>query len=94
MFIFFADLLGVHFLNFLLINIEYPPDTDIDEQIPELFLNLILSYNLQFTSSCDNLVLRALEERDVAKTFTEKILLLLNREGRMICYYYKIITIK
>lgn len=86
MFAFFADLLGVHFLNFLLNNIEYPPDTDIDEQIPELFLNLILSYNLQFTSLSDNIVLKGLEERDVAKTFTEKILLLLNREGRSTLY--------
>jgi hypothetical protein len=74
------ELLGGNFLSFLLNNVEYPPDTDIDEQIPDLFLNCIISFNLQFQDSSDNPVLNALEERDVAKTFTEKILLLLNRE--------------
>lgn len=64
-------------------NIEYPPDTDVDEQIPDLFLSLICAFNLQFDSPADNIVLTALEERDVAKTFTEKILLLLNREGEI-----------
>lgn len=76
--------MGVSFLTFLLDNIEYPPDTDVDEQIPDLFLSLISSFNLQFESSAENIVLTALEKRDVAKTFTEKILLLLNREGRMV----------
>ncbi|XP_044262296.1 NCK-interacting protein with SH3 domain [Tribolium madens] len=74
------ELLGANFLSFLLNNIEYPPDTDIDEQIPDLFLNCVISFNLQFEDCEENPVLNALEERDVAKTFTEKILLLLNRE--------------
>lgn len=54
----------------------------MDEQIPDLFLSLICSFNLQFDCPSENVVLTALEERDVAKTFTEKILLLLNREGQ------------
>ncbi|KAG5886313.1 hypothetical protein JTB14_003466 [Gonioctena quinquepunctata] len=74
------DLLGKRFLVFILDNIEYPPDTDLDEQIPDLFLNLIISYNLQFSDEFENPVLEALEGRDVAKSFTEKILLLINRE--------------
>jgi len=61
--------------------IETPPDTDLEDQIPDLFVNLILSYNLQFTTS-ENIVLNALRERTVAKTFTEKILFLFNREGK------------
>lgn len=72
----------MQFITFLLDNVEYPPDTDIDEQIPDLFLNLIISFNLQFSSPSDNVVLKALEQRDVAKSFTEKILLLINREGK------------
>lgn len=32
-------------------------------------------------ATSDNVVMEALDQRDVAKTFTEKILLLLNREG-------------
>lgn len=81
LFLFISDLLGKRFLAFVLDNIEYPPDTDLDEQIPDLFLNLIISFNLQFTEESENPLLAALEERDVAKTFTEKILLLINREG-------------
>ncbi|PSN28959.1 NCK-interacting protein, partial [Blattella germanica] len=72
--------LGVEFLTFLFEFIENPPETDVNEQIPDLFLNLVLAYNLQFTSSADNIMLNALLERSIAKTFTEKILLLLNRE--------------
>nr|XP_012229335.1 PREDICTED: NCK-interacting protein with SH3 domain isoform X1 [Linepithema humile] len=71
--------LGPDFISFLLDLIETPPDTDLEDQIPDLFVNLILSYNLQFTTS-ENIVLNALRERTVAKTFTEKILFLFNRE--------------
>ncbi|XP_013195935.2 NCK-interacting protein with SH3 domain [Amyelois transitella] len=72
--------LGVEFAQFLLELIEDPPETDVDEQIPDLFLTLLLAYNLQFENSADNMLLNALETRDNAKTFCEKILLLLNRE--------------
>ncbi|XP_052757518.1 NCK-interacting protein with SH3 domain [Galleria mellonella] len=72
--------LGVEFAQFLLELIEDPPETDVDEQIPDLFLTLLLAYNLQFENPVDNLLLNALETRDNAKTFCEKILLILNRE--------------
>lgn len=81
----FTEQLGSDFISFLLDLIETPPDTDLEDQIPDLFINLILSYNLQFTTS-ENIVLNALRERTVAKTFTEKILFLFNREGKL---YYK-----
>ncbi|KAG7205248.1 hypothetical protein KM043_018328 [Ampulex compressa] len=71
--------LGTDFIAFLLDLIENPPDTDLEDQIPDLFVNLILSYNLQFTTS-ENTVLNALKERTVVKNFTEKILFLFNRE--------------
>ncbi|XP_043798994.1 NCK-interacting protein with SH3 domain isoform X2 [Apis laboriosa] len=72
--------LGPDFITFILDLIENPPDMDLEDQIPDLFVNLILSYNLQFTNS-ENIVLNALKERTVAKNFTEKILLLFNREA-------------
>lgn len=75
-----VDHLGVDFVSFLFDLIESPPDTDVEEQIPDLFLNLILAYNLQFTASVENLMLKALLQRRLAKAFTEKTLLLLNRE--------------
>ncbi|XP_063531045.1 NCK-interacting protein with SH3 domain [Cydia strobilella] len=74
------EILGVEFAEFLLELIENPPETDVDEQIPDLFLTLLLAYNLQFDTPLDNLLLNALESRDNAKTFCEKVLLLLNRE--------------
>lgn len=76
-----VEYLGQDFLAFILDNIECPPDTDLDEQIPDLFLNVIVSFNLQFEDPSSNPVLTALEYRQNAKTFCEKILLLLNREG-------------
>ncbi|CAB3224681.1 unnamed protein product [Arctia plantaginis] len=72
--------LGEDFAEFVLELIENPPETDVDEQIPDLFLTLLLAYNLQFDNSYENLLLNALETRDIAKTFCEKVLLLLNRE--------------
>ncbi|XP_063994558.1 NCK-interacting protein with SH3 domain isoform X1 [Diachasmimorpha longicaudata] len=74
-----VEQLGPEFISFLLELIEDPPDTDLDDQIPDLFLNLILSYNLQFSNS-ENILLSSLKTRSNAKTFTQKILLLLNRE--------------
>ncbi|KAK6625063.1 hypothetical protein RUM43_005354 [Polyplax serrata] len=72
--------LGMDFINFLLNHIEDPPDTDVEDQVPDLFITLVLSYNLQFKIIHDNVVVKTLAQRSVAKTFTEKILLLLNRE--------------
>ncbi|XP_023940487.1 NCK-interacting protein with SH3 domain [Bicyclus anynana] len=72
--------LGVEFAQFLLELIENPPETDMDEQIPDLFLTLLLAYNLQFENPFESLLLNALESIDNAKTFCEKVLLLLNRE--------------
>lgn len=81
---FVSEQLGCEFLEFLLRLIEEPPDTDIHDIIPDKFLLVIMSYNLQFPRhSSQNIVLSALGRRSNAKTFTEKILLLLNREGKL-----------
>lgn len=82
-----VEQLGPEFIQFLLDLIEDPPDTDLEDQIPDLFLNLILSYNLQFSSS-ENILLNSLKTRTNAKTITQKILLLLNREGIEPYYQY------
>jgi hypothetical protein len=78
----FLEHLGVDFVSFLFDLIESPPDTDVEEQIPDLFLNLVLAYNLQFAPDVENVMLEALLQRTLAKIFTEKALLLLNREGK------------
>lgn len=75
----------VDFLIFLFNMIESPPETDIDDQIPDLFLNLILAFNLQFdVDSDENIAMIAATKLEDAKVLTEKILLLLNREGKIL----------
>lgn len=72
-------------MTFLLSLIESPPETDIEEQIPDVFLTLILSYNLQFSAEVtNNVVVDSVASRSVAKNFTEKVLILLNREGKIL----------
>ncbi|XP_055629892.1 NCK-interacting protein with SH3 domain [Toxorhynchites rutilus septentrionalis] len=68
------------FVIFLLNIIENPPDTDIHNVLSDTMINLILSFNLQFDNFADNVVLEAMEQIQTAKTFTEKILVLINRE--------------
>eukprot|EP00118_Oscarella_pearsei_P015869 m.146815 g.146815 ORF g.146815 m.146815 type:complete len:700 (+) comp38454_c1_seq4:14-2113(+) len=68
------------FVEFLFENIESPPDCDVEEQIPDSFTNMILSYNLHFTNPQENLVMQVLGARSTAKAFSEKVLMLFNRE--------------
>lgn len=68
-------------MTFLLDFIETTPESDDEERVQEHFMTLILSYNLQFQDSDNNIVLESLQSRNDAKVFTEKLLLLLNREG-------------
>ena len=72
-----AEQLSRTYVNFLLDNIE----TSDHEQIPDLFVNLLLAFNLHFDIPSENDVMKVLAERGTAKTFTEKVMLLVNREG-------------
>lgn len=72
--------LRADFVIFLLNLIENPPDTDVHSALPDIMINLILSFNLQFENFSDNVILEAMEHVQTAKTFTEKILVLINRE--------------
>lgn len=68
------------YVIFLLNIIENPPETDVHSVLPDIMINLILSFNLQFENFTDNVVLDAMEHIQTAKSFTEKILILINRE--------------
>ncbi|KAF6206927.1 hypothetical protein GE061_018163 [Apolygus lucorum] len=71
------DQLGGDFVKMVLEIIE----SDDIEDIEDAMVTLILSYNLQFKpKSSSNITLMALSEMDSAKNFTEKIMLLINRE--------------
>jgi len=72
--------LGTSLINFVLAKIESQPEQDTDEEIADCFMGLLASYNLQFSRTQDNIVLQCLSTTNNAKTFTEKLLLLLNRE--------------
>ncbi|XP_072027426.1 NCK-interacting protein with SH3 domain-like [Amphiura filiformis] len=73
------DIFTEDFVTYLLDKIDDPPESDEDEQIPDLFVNLILAYNLHFRVPADNIVMKALAGRRTVKTFSEKIMLLVNR---------------
>ena len=72
--------LGCSLITFLLNKIETPPELDTEEEIADSFMGLLASYNLQFDQPADNIVLQCLAKSTNAKIFTEKLLLLLNRE--------------
>lgn len=71
------DQLGVDFVKMILEVIELERGSEIADKM----LTLILSYNLQFKhKSSANVIIQALQEVTCAKTFSEKVLLLINRE--------------
>lgn len=80
--------LGQEFVLFLLTIIETPPDEDTLGVLPDVMINLMLSFNLQFDDCTTNIVLEALSKINDAKNFTEKILLLINREGEYFFYFF------
>jgi len=69
-------------VEFLLDCIELPPVNDDADAVPDVFVKLLLAFNLHFELPADNLVMSAIAGRGTAKTFTEKLMLLFNREGR------------
>lgn len=52
-----------------------------DEKKTECMINLLLSYNLQFSSIDSNITLTGLAQRNNAKVLTENLLILLNTES-------------
>ncbi|KAL1132832.1 hypothetical protein AAG570_010784 [Ranatra chinensis] len=69
--------LGGDFVKLMFELIESERENDIADMV----LILLLSYNLQFKPhSTTNITIQALCELDSAKTFTEKVMLLINRE--------------
>lgn len=53
-----------------------------DEKKTECMINLLLSYNLQFSKIESNITLTGLSLRDNAKVLTENLLILLNTESK------------
>ncbi|XP_014274877.1 NCK-interacting protein with SH3 domain [Halyomorpha halys] len=71
------DQLGIDFIKMILEVIELEANSEIGDTM----LSLILSYNLQFKpKSPANITIQAVSEVHATKNFTEKVLLLINRE--------------
>ncbi|XP_065343031.1 NCK-interacting protein with SH3 domain [Cloeon dipterum] len=72
--------MGAAFVEFLHNNVEQPPECDVADQIPDVFLRLLVAINLQFEDGSENVLLYVLSKCSVAQSFTEKVLLMFNRE--------------
>ncbi|KAK6480855.1 NCK-interacting protein with SH3 domain-like isoform X1 [Huso huso] len=67
------------FMEFLLDVVEEGLPSDTTEQLPDLFINVLLAFNLHLMVPVNNMIMQTLVKRPNAKILTEKILLLLNR---------------
>lgn len=72
--------MGVHFASFLLEIVE----GNNPEILVDMVIALILAFNQQFSEHTVNVIIEAMQNLPTAKVFTEKLLLLLNREGNLI----------
>jgi hypothetical protein len=71
------------FVLFMLNLVECPLEDDATEFLSDVMINLLLAFNLQFDSVEENTILDAMQQVKTSKSFTEKILLLINREGEL-----------
>uniref|UniRef100_A0A671LZS7 SH3 domain-containing protein n=1 Tax=Sinocyclocheilus anshuiensis TaxID=1608454 RepID=A0A671LZS7_9TELE len=78
--------LNAAFLQFLLDVIEDGLPSDSTEQLPDLFINLLLAFNLHLIPE-SNIVMQALIKTHNVKILTEKLLLLLNRGEDPVCVF-------
>ncbi|XP_051932614.1 NCK-interacting protein with SH3 domain-like [Hippocampus zosterae] len=74
------------FVQFLLDVVEDGHPTDPTEQLPDLFLNLLLAFNLHHTAPSNNAIMQQLRKKNV-KVLSEKVLLLLNRGDDPVCMF-------
>ena len=66
-------------------------EQEANSEIGDTMLALVLSYNLQFKrKSSANITIQAVSEVHTTKNFTEKVLLLINREGIQLFRFFKI----
>lgn len=73
------------FVLFMLNLVENPLDDDATEFLSDVMINLLLAFNLQFDNIEENSIIDAMQQVKASKSFTEKILLLINREGEWTC---------
>ncbi|KAM4652690.1 NCK-interacting protein with SH3 domain isoform 3-T3 [Discoglossus pictus] len=79
--------LNAQFVQFLFDVIEDGLPSDITEQLPDLFINVLLAFNLHIPVPENNVIMKTLCKRPNVKVFTEKLLLLLNRGDDPVCIF-------
>jgi len=80
--VYLPDYLGVHFASFLLEIVE----GNNPELLVDMVIALILAFNQQFSEHTFNVIIEGMQNLPSAKVFTEKLLLLLNREGKLVIF--------
>lgn len=78
--------LNADFVQFLLGVVEDGLPSDPTEQLPDIFLNLVLAFNLHHTTPSSNVIMEELKKKNV-KILSEKVLLLLNRGDDPVCMF-------
>uniref|UniRef100_A0A3Q2QB89 NCK interacting protein with SH3 domain n=1 Tax=Fundulus heteroclitus TaxID=8078 RepID=A0A3Q2QB89_FUNHE len=78
--------LNAEFVRFLLGVVEDGLPSDPTEQLPDIFLNLLLAFNLHHTAPSNNAIMQELKQKNV-KVLTEKVMLLLNRGEDPVCMF-------
>jgi len=72
--------LNVGFVEFLLDGVETDLPSEEEDQVPDVFVKLILAFNLHFKLPEENVVMKTLASRGTPTTFFKKILLLFDQE--------------
>ncbi|XP_066473786.1 NCK-interacting protein with SH3 domain isoform X4 [Tiliqua scincoides] len=79
--------LNSQFVQFLLDVIEDGLPSDTTDQLPDLFINVLLAFNLHIPVPEHNVIMVTMSKHPNVKTFTEKVLLLLNRGDDPVCIF-------
>ncbi|XP_028574986.2 NCK-interacting protein with SH3 domain isoform X1 [Podarcis muralis] len=79
--------LNSQFVQFLLDVIEDGLPSDTTDQLPDLFINVLLAFNLHIPVPEHNVIMVTVSKHSNVKTFTEKLLLLLNRADDPVCIF-------
>ncbi|XP_039414801.1 NCK-interacting protein with SH3 domain isoform X1 [Corvus cornix cornix] len=79
--------LNSQFVQFLLDVIEDGLPSDTTDQLPDLFVNVLLAFNLHIPVPEHSVIMTTISKHSNVKTFTEKLLLLLNRGDDPVCIF-------
>ncbi|NXD66128.1 SPN90 protein, partial [Eolophus roseicapillus] len=79
--------LNSQFVQFLLDVIEDGLPSDTTDQLPDLFVNVLLAFNLHIPVPEHSVIMSTISKHSNVKTFTEKLLLLLNRGDDPVCIF-------